>query len=95
MGFVLEIKGNDMGSGGVASGHGLPGRDPVVLGEAALAVPQVVHESVVGQGVVVEDDHEAESTGLGDDGVHHLDRGLALEVSIAAVGIVDAGCGRR
>ena len=92
--LVLEVEGDDVIVIGVPGREHLPGRHPAVLGEAALAVPEPVHEAVVGQRVVVEDDHESEATGLGDDGVHDLQGRLALQVGIATAAVVDAG-GRR
>ena len=94
VGLVLEIEGHDVVGGGIARRQHLPGGDPVGLGEAGLAVPESVHESVICLRVVVEDDHESQATGLGDDGVHDLQRCLALEVGVAAAAVVDARGGR-
>ena len=91
MRLVLQVEGHDLILVGVPSREHLPGRHPVVLGEAALAVPEPVHEAVVRLRVVVEDDHEAEATCLVDDGIHDLQRRLALQRSVAAAGVIDAG----
>ena len=94
VGLVLEIEGHDVVGGCVPRGKHLPGGDPVGLGEAGLAVPESVHESVICLRVVVEDDHESQAAGFGDDGIHDLQRCLALEVGVAAAAVIDARGGR-
>ena len=89
--LVLQIEGDDLILVGVPRREHLPGGNPVVLGEAGLAVPESVHEAVVRLRVVIEDDHEAEATRLVDDRVHDLQRRLALQGSIASAGVVDTG----
>ncbi len=93
--FVLEVEGHDVVVVAVPLGHHLPRGDPVRLAVAVLSVPEVVHEAVIGEGVVVEDDHQTESIGLVHDDVHHLQRGLAREFGVLAPAVVNAVRGGR
>ena len=93
--LVLEVGADHVGRVGVARGQLTPGRHPVVLGVATEAVPERMHEGIVGRGVVVEDDHQALTTSLRDDDVHHLLRRLALQLGIFAAAVINAAGGGR
>ena len=93
--LVLEVGADHVGRVGVARGQLAPGRHPVVLGVATQAIPERMHEGIVGRGVVVEDDHQALSTGLRDDDVHHLLRRLALQLGVPTAAVINAAGGGR
>ena len=95
MRLVLEVGADHVRRVGVARGQLAPGRHPIVLGVATEAVPERMHEGIVGRGVVVEDDHQALATSLRDDDVHHLLGRLALQLGVLAAAVIDATGGRR
>ena len=90
MRLVLEVGTDDIGLAGVARCERVPGAQPVRFGETVLAVPKVKHEAVVGLRVVVEDDHEVLASGLVNDDVHDLLRGLPCEFGVLASAVIDA-----
>ena len=90
MRLVLQVGSQHGGVARIARGKGAPLIDPVVFGEPAGAVPEWRHEAVVCARVVVEDHPKPLTPGLGDDLVHHLLRGLALQRSVAPVAVVNA-----
>ena len=95
MRLVLEVGADHVRRVGVARCELRPGCDPIVLGVAAKAVPEGVHKRIVSRRVVVEDDHQALASGLGDDDVHHLLWCLALQGGVTSIAVIDATrCGR-
>ena len=95
VGLVLQVSADHVGLARVAGGERRPGGQPVGLGEAVLAVPEVVHEPVVCLRVVVEQDQQALAPRLVDDDVHHLLRRVAREGGVPSPAVVDArrrGC---
>jgi hypothetical protein len=69
----------------IAAGEGLPALHPVVLVVARLAVPETVGVAVVGQGVVLQQDHEPRARRGVDDDVHRLLWRLAPQRGVTAV----------
>ncbi len=88
--LVLQVGADDVGLVAVAPRQRLPSRDPGVLVVAGLAIPEPVAVAVVGQRVVLEQDHEPRPRRGVDDDVHRLLRRLALQRGVLAAGEVRA-----